>query len=246
VDTPRITRNRRGMNPRSMSQSAHKCRSRAWDSRLPHCGILFLDELGEFAAVVLDMLRQPLEEGAVHVARARAAAGLPARFLLVGAMNPCRCGEGSLRGACRCSDRDRARYTRRLSGPLLDRFDLAISLSRPDVEDLVGGPPAESSAQVAERVCFARLEAATRGARCNSELPMSSLEETVPLTAEAAALVERRLRSGTLSARGLHRVRRVARTIADLDRAGPLVRERQVAEALSLREGHSALLMQRT
>jgi magnesium chelatase family protein len=75
---------------------------------------------------------------------------------------------------------------------------------------------------------------------------MSSLEETVPLTVEAAALLERRLRSGTLSARGMHRVRRVARTIADLDRAGPLVRERQVAEALSLREGHSALLMQRT
>jgi magnesium chelatase family protein len=133
-----------------------------------------------------------------------------------------------------------------LSGPLLDRFDLAISLSRPDVEDLVGGPPGETSTQVAERVRFARLEAAARGVRCNSELPMSSLEEMIPLTPEAAALLERRLRTGSLSARGLHRVRRVARTIADLDHAGPLVGERQVAEALSLREGHSALLMERT
>jgi magnesium chelatase family protein len=219
---------------------------RPGEASLAHCGVLFLDELGEFPAVVLDMLRQPLEEGVVRVARARAAADLPARFLLVGAMNPCPCGEGSLRGACRCSDRDRARYTRRLSGPLLDRFDLAVSLSRPDVEDLVGGPPGESSMAVAERVRFARLEAVARGVRCNSELSTSSLEETIPVTAEAAALLERRLRSGTLSARGLHRVRRVARTIADLDRAGPVVGERQVAEALSLREGRSALLMERT
>jgi magnesium chelatase family protein len=211
---------------------------------LSHCGVLFLDELGEFPAEVLDMLRQPLEEGVVHVSRARASADLPARFLLVGAMNPCPCGEGSVNGACRCSARDRARYTRRLSGPLLDRFDLAISLSRPDVDDLVSGEPGECSAEVAERVRFARLEATARGVRCNSELPASSLDETSPLTPDAAALLERRLRSGSLSARGFHRVRRVARTIADLDRVGPLVGPRQVAEALSLREARAGLLVE--
>jgi len=211
---------------------------------LSHCGVLFLDELGEFPATVLDSLRQPLEEGVVHVSRARSSADLPARFLLIGAMNPCPCGEGSVAGACRCSDRDRARYTRRLSGPLLDRFDLAVSLSRPDVEDLVTGSPGEPSEAAAERVSFARLEAAARGVRCNSELPMSSLEELVPLTPEAAALLERRLRSGVLSARGFHRLRRVARTIADLDRAGPVVGERQVAESLSLREARATLLVE--
>lgn len=217
---------------------------RPGEASLSHCGVLFLDELGEFPAVVLDTLRQPLEEGVVHVSRARAAADLPARFLLVAAMNPCPCGEGSVSGMCRCSDRDRARYTRRLSGPLLDRFDLAISISRPDVEDLLGTAPEECSAKVAERVRFARLEAVARGARCNAELPSSSLEETVPLTPEASELLERRLRSGCLSARGFHRVRRVARTIADLDRGGPVVGARQVAEALSLREGRGALLVE--
>ena len=211
---------------------------------LSHCGVLFLDELGEYPTVVLDMLRQPLEEGVVHVSRARASADLPARFLLVAAMNPCPCGEGSVRGACRCSDRDRARYTRRLSGPLLDRFDLAISLARPDVDDLVGGESGECSADVAERVSFARLEAATRGVRCNADLPAFSLDETSPLAPDAAELLELRLRSGSLSARGFHRVRRVARTIADLDRSGPIVGARQVAEALSLREARTALLVE--
>ena len=219
---------------------------RPGEASLSHCGVLFLDELGEFPAPVLDTLRQPLEEGVVHVSRARASADLPARFLLVGAMNPCPCGEGSVRGACRCSERDRARYTRRLSGPLLDRFDLAVSLSRPEVDDLVAATPGESSAQVADRVRFSRLEACARGVRCNAELLAPSLDETIPLTPDAAALLERRLRSGSLSARGFHRVRRVARTIGDLDRCGPLVGTRQVAEALSLREARSALLVGRT
>lgn len=202
---------------------------------LAHCGVLFLDELGEFPAVALDMLRQPLEEGVVRIRRARRAVDLPARFLLVAAMNPCPCGEGATPGACRCSDAARARYARRLSGPLLDRFDLAIPLERPDVEHLLGGSPGESSATVADRVRVARLVAATRGVRCNAEIPAEALDDLSPLSADAAALLERRLRSGSLSARGLHRVRRVARTIADLDDAGPLVGEEQVAAALQLR-----------
>jgi magnesium chelatase family protein len=209
---------------------------------LAHRGVLFLDELGEFSAVLLDALRQPLEEGVVRVSRARASVDLPARFLLVAAMNPCPCGGGSVSGACRCSDRDRARYTRRLSGPLLDRFDLSISMSRPDPDELIGAEPGESSGAVGERVSLARLEAAARGFTSNAAIPASVLEDTVPMDTRAAAILERRLRCGSLSARGFHRVRRVARTIADLDRAGPIVGERQVAEALSLRAGRSALL----
>jgi magnesium chelatase family protein len=207
---------------------------------LAHCGVLFLDELCEFPAVALDMLRQPLEEGVVRIRRARRSVDLPARFLLVGAMNPCPCGEGHVPGACRCTDAARARYARRLSAPLLDRFDLAISLGRPDVEDLLGGPGGETSASVAERVGFARLVAATRGVTCNAEMAAESLDELAPLSPDAMALVERRLRAGALSARGLHRVRRVARTLADLDGTGPVIGTRQMAEALHLRDAGCA------
>jgi magnesium chelatase family protein len=219
---------------------------RPGEASLAHCGVLFLDELGEFPAVALDMLRQPLEEGVVRIRRARRAVDLPARFLLVGAMNPCPCGEGSVPGSCRCTDAARARYARRLSAPLLDRFDLALSLGRPDVEDLLGGSPGEASAAVAERVRFVRLCAATRGVRCNAELRPDSLDEFAPLSPEAAGLLERRLRSGALSARGLHRVRRVARTLGDLDDTGPTVGARQMAEALHLRDAGSVRAVERS
>jgi len=208
---------------------------------LAHAGVLFLDELGEFPAPVLDALRQPLEEHVIRVRRARAAIDLPARFLLVGAMNPCPCGEGSLPGTCRCTDVMRRRYLRRLSAPLLDRFDLSIALGRPDVEDLLGGPPGDSSAVVGARVRRARALAQDRGVRCNSELRFDAVDGPSTLSPDAAALLERRLRSGTLSARGLHRVRRVAQTIADLDGVAG-VGERQVAEALQLRAARSALV----
>jgi magnesium chelatase family protein len=203
---------------------------------LAHCGVLFLDELGEFPAAALDMLRQPLEEGVVRIRRARRVADLPARFILVGAMNPCPCGEGSTPGACRCTDGARARYARRLSAPLLDRFDIVISLGRPDVSDLLGGIGGETSASVAERVHFVHLISAARGVRCNADIVPASLDDLAPLSPEAAALLERRLRAGALSARGLHRVRRVARTIGDLDGSGPVIGTRQMAEALHLRD----------
>lgn len=208
---------------------------------LAHAGVLFLDELGEFPVTVLDALRQPLEEHVIRVRRARGAIDFPARFLLVGAMNPCPCGEGGLPGACRCTDVMRRRYLRRLSAPLLDRFDLAIALGRPDVEDLLGGPPGDPSAVVAGRVRSAREVAHGRGVRCNAELAVDVLDRASTLSADAAALLERRLRAGALSARGMHRVRRVAQTIADLD-GSPGVGERQVAEALQLRAARSALV----
>ncbi|MDQ1378828.1 MAG: magnesium chelatase family protein [Acidimicrobiaceae bacterium] len=203
-------------------------------------GVLFLDELAEFPAAVLDTLRQPLEEGAIRVCRARASVTFPAQFLLVAAMNPCPCGDGLTPGSCRCGDHARVRYSARVSGPLLDRFDLRVTVDRPEIAqllpDLPGtSMPEESSAVVAERVTNARQIAAARGVRCNAELPAPALDEMAPLTPAARSVLEARLRQGRLSARGLHRVRRVARTLADLaGRPGP-IDEEDVCAALVLR-----------
>ena len=200
---------------------------------LAHGGVLFLDELGEFPVHVLDSLRQPLEEGVIRIARAKAVVEHPARFLLVAAMNPCPCGAAL---GCRCSDGARARYARRLSGPLLDRIDLRVDVPRPDVEHLLAGPPGEPSAVVASRVARVRALAAERGVRCNADLTARQLDECAPLQGGAAVLLEDALRSGTLSARGLQRVRRVARTLADLrGGGGDPVSDEDVALALQLR-----------
>ncbi|MBS1846727.1 MAG: YifB family Mg chelatase-like AAA ATPase [Actinobacteria bacterium] len=198
-------------------------------------GVLFLDELGEFSPHVLDALRQPLEQGSIRVSRAAATVVLPAQMLLVAAMNPCPCGEANRPGHCRCSDRDRARYRRRLSGPLLDRFDLRIDVMRPDTDRLLGGSAGESTAEVAARVVEARRIAASRGVVCNAELSHGELEAATPLERGARNLLDTALRVGSLTARGLTRVRRLARTIADLEGAtGPLNAE-HVGTALALR-----------
>lgn len=202
---------------------------------LSHCGVLFMDEMCEFPATVLDALRQPIEEGVVRVCRARATVSFPARFLLVGATNPCPCGESGSAGLCRCALAARQRYNRRLSGPLLDRFDLRVLVSRPDPASVMGGPPGEATAPVAARVAAARELARERGVRCNAELPAARLDALAPLTAGAARVLENRLRAGLLSARGVHRIRRVARTIADLSGAPGSVDEENVCLALSLR-----------
>ena len=126
-------------------------------------GVLFLDELGEFPVAALEALRQPLEEGIIRVSRAGGTVTFPASFLLVAAMNPCPCGEGVYEGACSCSSVVRARYARRLSGPLVDRFDLVVPLSRPNPDELLSGTPAESSRSVKERVVAARARVTARG-----------------------------------------------------------------------------------
>jgi magnesium chelatase family protein len=202
-----------------------------------HLGVLFLDELGEFSSDVLDCLRQPLEEGKVLVCRARASVTFPARFLLVAAMNPCPCGGDGAPGGCRCSDAARHRYAAKVSGPLLDRFDLRVGVDRPSVGDLLAeGVVGESSATVARRVAAARALAAARGVAANAEIPGSRLEQVVPLSDPARRLLEARLAAGRLSARGLHRVRRVARTVADLaGRGHSVVDEEDVMTALALR-----------
>ncbi|MBA3654898.1 MAG: YifB family Mg chelatase-like AAA ATPase [Actinobacteria bacterium] len=202
---------------------------------MAHNGVLFMDEMGEFARHVLDGLRQPLEEGVVRVARAKATVVYPARFLLVGAMNPCPCGDAAGPGGCYCSPAERLRYARRISGPLLDRFDLRVLVSRPDVGDLLGGAPGESTAVVAERVAVCRQLAAARGAVLNAHLTGAQLDEFAPLTHAAERVLEHKLRTSALSARGLDRVRRVARTLADLDGAPPAVDEHHVCAALELR-----------
>lgn len=202
---------------------------------LAHRGVLFLDELGEFAPTVLDALRQPLESGTVHVARASLHAELPARFQLVAATNPCPCGEGAP-GGCECDQVRRQRYLRRLSGPLLDRFDLRIAVDRPDIEALVASEPGESSAVVARRVGAARSAAEARHGVLNAALPGETLDRTAPLTQGAARTLRSELERGRLTGRGYHRIRRVARTIADLEAEPPdLVDDQHVVEALAMR-----------
>ena len=204
-----------------------------------HNGVLFLDELGEFPSDVLDTLRQPLEEGQVRVCRARASVVFPARVLLVAAMNPCPCGGEGAPGSCRCSEAALARYSARVSGPLLDRFDLRIRVDRPDVCELMGGTDTgrqpEPSESIARRVLSARSMALQRGYPANAAIPARDLESAAPLDPAARKLLETRLRQGRLSARGVHRVRRVARTLADLAGHDGNLREEDVATALSLR-----------
>ncbi|MEO6122473.1 MAG: ATP-binding protein, partial [Ilumatobacteraceae bacterium] len=187
---------------------------------LAHGGILFMDELGEFAPTVLDGLRQPLEEGVVRVARARATATLPAQFLLVAATNPCPCGGGPP-GACQCDEGAKARYLRRLSGPLLDRFDLRVSVMRPDVDQLMDSGGGEPTAVVAARVGAARELAVARQGHLNAAIQSSQLDQFAPLSPEAHDRLRSELLRDRLTGRGYHRVRRVARTLADLDPEQP-------------------------
>ncbi len=185
-----------------------------------HGGVLFLDELGEFAPVVLDTLRQPVEEGTVRISRATGTFVFPARILLLAAMNPCPCGELGSPGGCRCSAADRARYTRRVSGPLLDRFDLRVQVHRPTTQELMDAPPGESTEAVRQRVMAAREIAARRGVRYNAELSDAQLDEEVVLTEGAKLCLAKAIKEQRLSGRGYKRVRCVALTIRDLAEAG--------------------------
>ncbi|MCU1358792.1 MAG: putative magnesium chelatase [Ilumatobacteraceae bacterium] len=189
---------------------------RPGEASLAHGGVLFLDELGEFAPAALDALRQPLEEGVLRVARANFSTTLPARFLLVAATNPCPCGGGAP-GECECDEGSRGRYLRRLSGPLLDRFDLRVGVARTGVDDLIGGRTGESTADVRARVLAARAGSIRRNGVLNAALPPSRLDECAALTPAAKDRLRTELEDNKLTGRGLHRIRRVARTIADVD-----------------------------
>ncbi len=195
---------------------------------MAHRGVLFLDELGEFSRPTLDALRQPLEDGFVAISRARHASVHPSRFMLACATNPCACGYGGEPDGCTCGAAALARHRRRLSGPLLDRLDLLIAVSGPQVLEA----PALSSAQARDAVARARGRQAARlrpeGVRLNAEMDARMLAEHVRLPARAEALLAGARRQGLISGRGEHRTYKVARTIADL--AG---RERVSAEDVS-------------
>ncbi len=156
-----------------------------------HGGVLFLDELAEFATSVLDGLREPLEEGVVRVTRARATVEFPARFLLVAAMNPCPCGGGAKPGGCTCGS-GRARYLRRVSGPLLDRFDLRLEVKRPAVDELLGGAAGETTAVAVERV---------RAARARGRVPRRRPQRRHPVPSPRRAGAAHRRRGGASAAR---------------------------------------------
>ncbi|QMW23811.1 YifB family Mg chelatase-like AAA ATPase [Sandaracinobacteroides saxicola] len=205
---------------------------------LAHLGVLFLDELPEFAAGVLDSLRQPLERGEVVVARAAAHVTYPARVQLIAAMNPCRCGHLSDAAlACARAPRCAGEYQAKLSGPLLDRIDLHIEVQAVSAADLSLPPPAEDSAMVAARVAAARaLQRARYGdaARCNAEADGKLLEEAAAPDDAGRRLLTQAAEAMKLSARGYHRTLRVARTLADLQGAETVGRA-HIAEALSFR-----------
>lgn len=201
---------------------------------LAHHGVLFLDELGEFPAHLLDALRQPIEEGVVVIARKGVSVRFPTRVQVVAASNPCPCGyRGDRRRPCECSAAAAQRYRRRLSGPLLDRFDLRVAVWRSEHDDLMA-PPGEASSKVAARVALAREYQARRG-QLNRDLDRKVLDDQ-PIQAAAVGMLAEAVDRLGLSGRGYDRVRRVARTIADLAGREEMV-DGDIAEALSLRGG---------
>jgi magnesium chelatase family protein len=224
-------------------------RARPGEVSLAHNGVLFLDELPEFSPQVLDSLRQPLESGETVIARAMHRVTYPSRFQLIAAMNPCRCGMAGEPGhTCRRGPRCAADYQARVSGPLLDRIDIRIEVPAVTAADLILPPPAEGSAEVAARVAAARAVQASRYAglgladvRTNAACPARILEEVAALDASGLALLRDAADALNLTARGFHRVLRVARTLADLEESQPVGRI-HVAEAVGMRAAGSGLL----
>jgi magnesium chelatase family protein len=206
---------------------------------LAHNGVLFLDEITEFRRDVLEVLRQPMEAGRVVIARAAGSLAFPARFQLVAAANPCPCGHlGDPRRECRCTPPEIRRYRARLSGPLLDRIDLQLEVPAVPYRDLARGGSGESSVEVRRRVIAARERQYQRkagvGRPANADLSPSELRRWCAPDGEGERLLELAMSKLALSARAIHRILRVARTIADLDGSERLA-ARHVAEAIAYR-----------
>lgn len=203
---------------------------------LAHRGVLFLDEFPEFSRQALEVLRQPLEDGVVTISRAKAALTFPARFMLVASQNPCPCGYyGDPQKECTCTPNLRQRYKDRISGPLLDRIDLRVTVPRLPADDLLKVNPGESSEIVRSRVLQARHLAVQRQGMANAYLAGQALRKHIRLSNSAEALTQSVIKKLGLSGRGFDRLLRVARTLADLS-GEALVSETHVAEAVSYRE----------
>jgi magnesium chelatase family protein len=221
-------------------------RAKPGEVSLAHLGVLFLDELPEFQRATLESLRQPIETGRVSVARANAHVTYPARFQLVAAMNPCKCGYlGDRSMGCSRQPKCAEDYQARISGPLFDRIDLHVDVPAVSPADLSLPPPAEGSQQVAARVAAARAQQASRfeivnaenagrAIRTNADADGELLEKVAAPDAEGRKLLTDAAEKFRLTARGYHRVLKVARTLADLD-AAYAVRRPHIAEALSYR-----------
>jgi magnesium chelatase family protein len=206
---------------------------------LAHHGILFLDELPEFQRSVLEALREPLETGHINIARAASRAEFPARFQLVAAMNPCPCGWlGHANGKCRCTPDQTARYRGKLSGPFLDRIDLMLNVPAVDAADLSKRGDSEASAQVRARVMLAREIQQQRQGKPNARLTPDEVDRYCQPDEAGAALLKQAMQQLGLSARGYHRILKVARSIADLaaHSEGPLSAT-TIAEAVQYRRG---------
>ena len=211
------------------------------EATLAHHGVLFLDELSEFQRPTLEALRQPLEDGRVTIVRGQRALVLPTRFMLVAATNPCPCGFAGVGDRCRCGEADLRRHRRRLSGPLLDRMDLLVPVERPTEREL-RAPPVARSEEVRHRVAEARERQRARlageGVSCNGQLGARLITRHVRIDPDAERVLARAYESGALSARGRHRILRVARTLADLG-GRERVTSQDLLTALSLRQRSS-------
>jgi magnesium chelatase family protein len=246
ISNGRLTRRRPFRTPHHSASMAAMVgggmRARPGEASLAHNGVLFLDELPEFTPQVLDSLRQPLESGETVIARANYRISYPSRFQLVAAMNPCRCGMAGEPGhVCSRGPRCVSDYQARISGPLLDRIDIRIEVPAVSATDLILPSPSETSAAVAERVAVARAIQRERfaalghaGIMTNAQCAPSLIEEIAAPDAAAATLLRSAAEAMKLSARGYHRVLKVARTLADLDGADSVGRI-HLAEALSYR-----------
>jgi magnesium chelatase family protein len=205
---------------------------------LAHRGVLYLDELPEFQQDTLEILRQPLEEGQVRIARSSGSCTFPADFMLVASRNPCRCGYYPDRRICKCSEREVARYLHRISRPLLDRIDLHVAVEPMRYEDLESDACEETTAQIRARVLLAheRQRARYRETDCrfNADLTAAQMKRYCPLTDEASALLQKVYQQKNLTARTYHRLIRVARTIADLEGQDQIT-YRHISEAVLYR-----------